>query len=189
MGTLRFKTLKTLFLVFCTLSFNSLLKCLKNNFNKIEDCRDISRIDYILPDVYTSGFAMFYLQDKALLEFQRRFQEQVQKNNLTTVFGVEKIPSDSQFRDLIDCHSYEPILESFEDIFRRLQRGKYLDRYSFLDDFYLITIDGTEYFTSENIYCKKCLRKVSRFSKERNISHNFLKGVHQSIFQILILSN
>jgi hypothetical protein len=170
------------------LSFNSLLKCLKNNFNKIEDCRDISRIDYILPDVYTSGFAMFYLQDKALLEFQRRFQEQVQKNNLTTVFGVEKIPSDSQFRDLIDCHSYEPILESFEDIFRRLQRGKYLDRYSFLDDFYLITIDGTEYFTSENIYCKKCLRKVSKGITRYH--HQILQAtlVHPDMKQVIPLA-
>jgi hypothetical protein len=144
------------------LSFSSLLKCIKDGFDKIKDNRDINKTGYKLSDVYTSGFAMFYLQDKALLEFQRRFQDAIQKNNLTTVFGIEKIPSDSQFRDILDNHSYKPILKSFKSIFSKLQRGKYLGGYNFLDDSYLITIDGSDYFTSENIQCEKCLRKVSK---------------------------
>ncbi len=52
---------------------------------------------------------MFYLQDPSLLEFQRRFQDSIQRNNLSTVFGVKDIPDDSQLREIIDEHSYEPL--------------------------------------------------------------------------------
>jgi len=56
-----------------------------------------------------SGFAMFYLQDPSLLEFQRRFQDRIQRNNLSTVFGGKDIPDDSQLREIIDENSYEPL--------------------------------------------------------------------------------
>ena len=47
---------------------------------------------------------LFYLQDPSLLEFQRRFQDTIQNNNLRTVFGVHSIPVDSQLRQIIDSH-------------------------------------------------------------------------------------
>ena len=170
------------------LNFNSLLQCIKECFNTIEDDRDNSKINYTLPDIFTSIFAMFYLQDKALLEFQRRFQSKIQKNNLSTVFGIEKIPSDSQLRDVIDNHSYEPILKSFKNIFSRLQRGKYLQGYNFLDNYYLITIDGSEYFASENIHCEKCLRKVSKGITRYH--HQILQAalVHPDMKQVIPLA-
>ncbi len=49
---------------------------------------------------------MFYLQDPSLLEFQRRFQDRIQRNNLSTVFGVKDIPDDSQLREIIDGTEY-----------------------------------------------------------------------------------
>ncbi len=49
---------------------------------------------------------MFYLQDPSLLEFQRRFQDSIQRNNLSTVFGVKDIPDDSQLREIIDGTEY-----------------------------------------------------------------------------------
>jgi len=105
---------------------------------------------------------MFYLQDPSLLEFQRRFQDSIQRNNLSTVFGVKEIPGDSQLREIIDGHSYEPLYGVFEEYFKRFQRGKHLEEYRFLGEYYLISIDGTEYFGSEKIGCMKCLRKKSK---------------------------
>ena len=118
---------------------------------------------------------MFYLQDPSLLEFQRRFQDRIQRNNLSTVFGVKDIPDDSQLREIIDEHSYEPLYGVFEEYFKRLQRGKQLEGYRFLKEYYLISIDGTEYFGSEKIGCMKCLRKKDRYG-EVHYSYQILQA-------------
>jgi len=123
----------------------------------IADQRLPERVKYPLQDCYRSGFGLFYVQDPSLLEFQRRFQEETQRNNLRTVFGVEAIPVDSQFRDVVDTHDYEPLRGVFAEYFGRLQRSKQLERYQFYQGYYLITLDGSEYFKSESIDCGLCL--------------------------------
>lgn len=49
-----------------------------------------------------SGLAIMYFQDPSLLQFQKRMQEAYNKNNLSTLFGVLKIPADTQMRKIID---------------------------------------------------------------------------------------
>ena len=128
----------------------------------IPDTRQASKSSYSLHDCYMSGFALFFLQDPSLLEFKRRFQNRIQRNNLSTVFGVRDIPGDTQLREVVDEHSYEGLYGVFGEYFRRLQRGKQLEGCRFLGEYYLISIDGTEYFGAEKIGCMKCLRKKSK---------------------------
>jgi hypothetical protein len=109
-----------------------------------------------------SGLAMMFLQDPSLLEFQRALQDATNNNNLKTIFSVQSIPKDNQMRVVLDAHPYDPLLEVFADFFKELQRGKHLEQYRFLSDYYLITLDGSEYFSSEKIYCDNCLTKKSR---------------------------
>jgi len=46
----------------------------------------------------------------------------------------------------------------FDNYFSRLQRGKYLvSQYQLFPGLYLWSIDGTQYFYSEEIHCSKCL--------------------------------
>ena len=141
------------------LKFRALLDSLAQAVDQINDQRQTAKVSYPLQDCYRSGFGLFYLQDPSLLEFQRRFQEQVQSNNLGTVFGVKAIPRDTQLREVLDTHDYAPLLEVYSDYFRRLQRSKQLDRYQFYQGSYLITIDGSQYFNSEKIHCRLCLSK------------------------------
>ena len=139
------------------LRFRALLDCLAEYVQQISDRRQEGKVVYPLQDCYRSAFAMFYLQDAALLEFQRRFQHTIQKNNLSTVFGVETIPAETQFRDVIDVHPYEPLGGVFVECFRRLQRSKLLDRFQFREGAYLLSMDGSEYFGSECVHCPACL--------------------------------
>jgi hypothetical protein len=125
----------------------------------IEDQRRLAQVNYTLRDCYLGGFALFYLQDPSLLEFQRRFEDTLQLNNLSTVFGVEQIPSDSQLRDTVDRHPYQPLLGVYKEFFSRLQRSKQLESYRYYKGKYLITIDGSEYFSSNSIHCDLCLSK------------------------------
>jgi hypothetical protein len=65
-----------------------------------------------------SSFAMFYLQDASLLEFQRSLEKQLQANNLRTGFGIEQIPGDSQLLEIIDEHNsqfFAQILGTIDD--------------------------------------------------------------------------
>jgi len=47
--------------------------------------------------------------------------------------------------DTVDISELEPL---FEDFFRAVQRGKHLEGYRFLGGYYLISMDGTGYFSS-----------------------------------------
>ena len=142
------------------LRFTILLEVLIDAFNKISDQRDPEKTQYKkLSDFYTAAFAMFYFQDKALLEFQRQLENKYRLNNLTTVFNISEIPKDTQLRDVIDKHSYKQIISVFKDYFSRLQRGKYLNNFKILDNSYLVTIDGSVYFSSNELECDKCLTK------------------------------
>ena len=123
----------------------------------IVDARQLSKVRYTLRDCYLSGLALFFVQDASLLQFQRRFQRKFQANNLSSTFGVSRIPCDSQLRDLIDRHDYAPILPCFADFIGRLQRFKWLQHFQVFDARYLITLDGSRYFSSELVDCEYCL--------------------------------
>ena len=139
------------------LRFRSLVDSIAGYVAGIVDTRQLSKVRYTLRDCYLSGLALFFVQDRSLLQFQRRFQQQVQANNLSSTFGVSRIPCDSQFRDLIDRHDHAPILPCFADWIGRLQRFKWLQHYQVFDARYLITLDGSRYFSSELVSCERCL--------------------------------
>lgn len=141
------------------LRFRALLDDIRASASQLPDMRQQGKVTYSLPDCYLSAFALFFLQDPSLLEFQRRFQDQIQRNNLSTVFGVEEIPSDSQLREVLDTHEYAAVAEVFRRWFARLQRSKKLERYGLLGGYYLVSLDGSEYFTSEHVHCDYCLSR------------------------------
>jgi len=114
-----------------------------------------------------SAFAMMFFQDPSLLQFQKRLQDAIQKNNLATLFGVSNIPCDTQLRDTIDSCDPQQIETIFSDYFALLQRGKQLESFRVLKDYYLIPIDGTQYFSSEKIHCPQCLYKKSSRGRVR----------------------
>jgi hypothetical protein len=118
---------------------------------------------------------MFYLQDPSLLEFQRRFQQTVQTNNLKTVFELRQIPGDSQLRDLIDRHPHGPLSDVYADALGRLSDSGVLHRFEFLPQQYLLTIDGTQYFGSDRLQCPHCLVKQHKDGR-KEYSHQILQA-------------
>jgi hypothetical protein len=137
-----------------------------------------------------SGFAMMYFQDPSLLVFQRRMQEANQRNNLKTLFEVSDIPKDTQLRDVLDEIAYERLEDVFSDYFFQLQRGKHLEGYQFMPGKYLITIDGSGYFSSEKVHCAGCLLKSSKKSGKTRYHHQILQAtlVHPTKKQVIPLA-
>jgi hypothetical protein len=142
------------------LSFSAIRKLISERISKIEDARQKGKVEYSLHDCCQSAFAMMFFQDPSILAFQKRLQDKQQLNNLKTMFSVSAIPKSTQLRTALDDIASAKIEEVFEDLFRPLQRGKQLEIFEFMDGKYLVPLDGVQYFSSNNISCNCCLRKV-----------------------------
>jgi hypothetical protein len=141
------------------LNADALFAAMHAGFNKIKDHRSES-IQHSLADTLMAGFAMFSLKDPSLLAFdERRFAE---PHNLKTIYGMQSIPCDTSMREILDGVSPESLRPLFKDGFRPLQRGKVLEKMRFMDNGYLLNLDGTGYFSSTKLYSDACLEKVSR---------------------------
>ena len=77
----------------------------------------------------------------------------------------------------------------FNEYLRRLQRSKQLQRYEFLDEGYLLTLDGSEYFSSENVHCQRCLQRHKSDGRVEYY-HQILQPalVHPDLRQVLPLA-
>ena len=53
-------------------------------------------------DVASSAFSVFFMQSPSFLAYQRDMQRRKGQNNARSLFGVERIPSDPQIRNLLD---------------------------------------------------------------------------------------
>lgn len=156
------------------LGFNALRKTITEHILQIEDPRQAGKVDYCIHDVVMSGFAMMFFQDPSLLAFQRSLQEKAQQNNISAIFNIESIPKDIQMRDVLDWVPTEKLNAIFPNFIKALQRGRQLSQYQFIDAKYLLSIDGSEYFSSSKISCPHCLKTRSR-KKELRYYHQILQ--------------
>jgi hypothetical protein len=135
------------------LNFDALIQLARRRFNKVPDQRRCP--DFPLSDTLMAGLALFSLKDPSLLAFQRRAKD----HNLRSVFGLNAIPSDTQMRTILDDVGPEHVRPLFKEIFREVQRGKVLEDYVYLEDCYLIALDGVEFFNSEKVHCEHCMTR------------------------------
>ena len=144
------------------LNADALFRCLHRGFEKIPDHRNG---DVLIPlaDALMSGFAIFSLKDPSLLAFDERRQTD---QNLKTIYGIEKVPSDTAMREILDEVGPDYFRPSFKDIFRQLQRGKALEPMVFMDGCYLVSLDGTGFFSSTKLHSDICLQKVNKKTGE-----------------------
>ena len=170
------------------LRFQSLVASIADHVARIVDTRQLNKVRYSLRDCFLSATALFFVQDRSLLQFQRRFQRQFQANNLSSTFGVQKIPCDSQFRDLLDRHDYAPVLPTFADWIGRMQRFKWLGHFQIFDARYLITLDGSRYFDSDSVHCEHCLTTTK--AGVTSYHHDILQAaiIHPDRRQVLPLA-
>jgi Transposase DDE domain len=139
------------------LSADALFGLVRTGFANLPDHR-FGGADISLTDALMSAFAMFSLKSPSLLAFDKERAE----GNLETIYGIERVPCDTQMREILDPVSPESLRPLFQSVFRQLQRGKALEPMVFFDGCYLLALDGTGYFSSKTIHCASCLHKVHR---------------------------
>ena len=152
------------------LSASGLFDLVYSGFEKVTDHR-IGDVKIALTDALMSGFAMFSLKDPSLLAFDKRRE---QDGNLKRIYKLESVPCDTQMRTILDDVDPDEVKPSFKDIFRQAQRGKILEDFAFIDNYYLLSVDGTGYFSSKKIHCDSCLERVNSKTGEVTYHHQML---------------
>ena len=170
------------------LSADSLFSLLRSGFDSLPDPRPRSdEIRISLSDALMSAFAMFSLKDPSLLAFDHRRRDPL--DNFRSLYGILNVPCDSQMRDILDPLNPNDLRPGFTEVFRRLQRGKILERFAYLDGHYLLSLDGTTYFSSAKIPCPSCLEKHHR-GGGITYSHQLLGAtlVHPDLKEVIPLA-
>jgi hypothetical protein len=139
------------------LSADALFRILRNGFTHIPDHRS-GHPDIALHDALMAAFAMFSLKSPSLLAFDRERTE----SNLQRVYGMKRVPCDTSMREILDPVEPEFLRPAFKHVLRQLQRGKALEKMVFVEGHYLLALDGTGYFSSNQMHCESCLEKQQR---------------------------
>ncbi|MGC9521897.1 MAG: hypothetical protein ACP5HG_08455 [Anaerolineae bacterium] len=102
------------------LKFKKLLAPVRQALDRLPEHRSGKNTRYSLTEAGLSAFAVFYMQSPSFLAHQRDMQRQRGRNNVQSLFGVERIPSDSQLRNLLDPVDPAALQAPFWEIYAQL---------------------------------------------------------------------
>ena len=99
-------------------------------------------------------------------------------NNGRTLFGIAKIPSDNQLRNLLDPITPDHFQADFDWIVDELAAARTLDTFRSYAGTLLVTLDGVTYHSSTNVHCPNCL--------QRQDSQGTIHYYHSAITPVLV---
>lgn len=146
------------------LNADYLYSIVRSCFNKVSEHRTgQSNIKISMADSLMSGLAVFSLKKPSLLSFEETIRaEDNTGKNLRNLFQIKIPASDTQMRAILDPVSPKELRAPFRKVFMELQRGNILKEFRYLDQGYLIALDGTGHYSSGKLKCDDCLTKKSR---------------------------
>lgn len=157
------------------LKFKEMLGGLHESLEGVPEHRTGQNTQYGIADAGLGAFAVFYMQSRSFLAYQRDMQRNKGQNNAQGLFGVERIPSDGQIRNLLDPVEPRQLREPFWQIYHELEASGHLEQYRGVEGTRLISLDGSQYFSSQEIHCANC--RVSVRDGETYYSHIVMMAV------------
>jgi len=145
-----------------SLSFESLLARLRQASNGLPDQRTGKNTQYTIQDAVLGAFSVFYMQSPSFLAHQKHLAKARGQSNAQTLFGLHRIPSDNQIRNLLDPIDPEHLFGVFDAAYQTVAQTDLLAAFEVLDGQLLIPLDGTQYFSSKCIHCENCSSKTHR---------------------------
>lgn len=130
---------------------------------QLPDKRTGKNCQYTMSDIVLGAFAVFFLQCPSFLARQQAMQQQRGRSNATALFHMERTPCDNHIRDMLDPVTPEHFYPEFRELLGTVREQGYLDAYRVLDGQYvLISLDGTQYFSSYTVECDQCTHRKRR---------------------------
>ena len=169
-----------------SLSHPGLLKAVRKEFEAIPETKPTAAIS--LTDHLMSGLAVFSLKCPSLLQFDNDRNTDITRHNLRSLYGIERAPCDTYLRERLDTVEPRVLRKAFKKAFSLLQRGKGLEGFTCLDGHYLLSVDGTGYFSSNRVHCAHCCEKHHR-DGHTSYYHQLLGAVlvhpgHREVFPL-----
>ena len=127
-------------------------------------------------DCLISGLAIFLFKYPSLLSFEGAYGAPKANHNLRKLLNLKKLPSDTSVRYHLDSVDPDKIKPIFKDIFNDLRKNADLSEYRRADGSFLISIDGTQTFSSKKVHCPSCLVKKHR-NGSATYSHQIMTAV------------
>ncbi len=122
-----------------------LLACLRRCCQALPDQRQGRNTTYTMADFALGAFASFFMQSPSFLAHQRHLETGQGRSNCETLFGMHKIPGDSQIPSKLDAVEQAVFHPMFAHIVAELEQCGGLDSLNVLDGRLLIALDGTEF--------------------------------------------
>jgi hypothetical protein len=142
------------------LSFDHLQTILRQHTAGLPDMRKPSpHTRYTIQTAAVGAFGIFFTQSPSFLEYQRQLHHRQGHDNAQTLFGVEPIPCDNQIRTLLDPVAPSHFTPIFFEVFEHLEQQHLLDPFRVLAHQLLVSLDGTQYFSSKALHCQNCLTR------------------------------
>jgi len=158
-----------------TLKFRELVNSVRQALDMLPEHRSGQNTQYTLTEAGLSAFAVFYMQSPSFLAHQRDMERQRGQHNAQSLFGIEQIPSDSQLRNLLDPVDPADLRLPFWEIYERLEAAGHLADYVGVGGTRLISVDGSQHFSSQKICCPNC--RVTVRDEQEHYSHPVLLAV------------
>lgn len=133
-----------------------LLAALRHCCLSLPDRRSGANTQYAMADFGLAAFAVFFMQSPSFLEHQRHLATGQGRSNCETLFGMSKIPGDSQIRAMLDPIEPSQFHPMFDAVISALQGSSEIDQFRRLDGRLLIALDGTQYQSSTKLSCPRC---------------------------------
>ena len=160
------------------LSFIALREYLNRAILGMKDPRLASNATkYSLVDAVLGAFSVFFMQSESFLEHQRHMESNQGKSNATTLFGMIKVPTVPQIRNILDGISATSLSSVFSCVYQALRRDGHLKPFQYLGGL-LIALDGTQYFDSHKLNCQCC---SSRKHKNGTVTY-----FHSAILPVIV---
>jgi hypothetical protein len=162
-----------------SLGFSHLLSHFQDLLASVKDPRKPSNnTSYALKDVVLSAFSLFFMQSASFLEYQRQVQSQQGQDNVQTLFEIASIPSNNQIGNILDRLNPVVLYPLFAIVYQLLSANGWLKAYEVLGKQLLVSLDGTNYFSSEAVHCRCC---STREHQDGRISY-----FHQAILPVIV---
>lgn len=150
-----------------------LIQSLRDQFRNFRDYRNPLLTKIPMQDFPMSGLAIFSLKFPSLLNFEEEMKKERNFSNLTALYGIEHVPSDTHMRRVVDRIETDELRPCFTNMFSRAQRAGVLRDFALWDNQYLLALDGSGYFFSDSVQCEQCIEKRNQ-ERTKSYYHQML---------------
>ena len=137
--------------------FDELLDRIRQRVAAFPDRRTGLNKKYTMQDIGLSAFSVFYTQCPSFLAHQKAMQQNKGQSNAQTLFQIKEIPSDNHVRDTLDEVRPEELFPIYDEVYQSLHEQGVVATFQAVGGTTPIALDGTWYFSSDNLHCDNCL--------------------------------